>query len=57
MEAFRVGFIGCGRHAGNLNYPSLELAGLQLMATCDLDAGRAEEYARRWGTTSWVKRW
>ena len=49
MNELKIGFIGCGRHAGLRIYPSLELAGLKLVATCDFDSGRAEKYAQRWG--------
>ena len=45
----RVGFIGCGRHAGERIYPSLAPAGIELVATCDLELSRAEEYAGRFG--------
>ena len=38
----RVGFVGCGRHGGERIYPSLELAGIELVAACDLDRERAE---------------
>ena len=48
----RVGFVGCGRHGGERIYPSLELAGIDLVATCDLDRERAERYARRFGAES-----
>ena len=46
----RVGFIGCGRHAGERIYPSLALAGIDLVATCDL--ARAREYAGRFGAAN-----
>lgn len=43
----RIGFVGCGRHGAERIYPSLSSAGLQLIATCDLDRERAKLYARR----------
>lgn len=49
MAEVRVGFIGCGGHAGSCIYPSLAPAGLKLIATCDLQADRAEDYASRFG--------
>ena len=48
-DTFRVGFIGCGRHAGQRIYPSLKPAGLELVAVCDQDEqklhARADEYS------------
>jgi len=37
----RVGFIGCGRHATKMLYPSLHLARLELVAVCDIDELKA----------------
>jgi len=45
----RVGFIGCGRHATKMLYPSLHLAGLELTAVCDLDESKAQRNARWFG--------
>lgn len=49
MERVRVGFIGCGRHATKMLYPSLHMAGLELAAVCDLDGARARRNARWFG--------
>ena len=45
----RVGFVGCGSHAFRNVYPALQFAPIELVATCDLDARRAELFARRFG--------
>jgi len=49
MEALRIAFIGCGRHATKCLYPSLHMAGLRLIAVCDLDEGKAQRAARWFG--------
>lgn len=49
MERLRVGFIGCGRHATKILYPSLKLARLDLVAVCDLDEAKARRNARWFG--------
>jgi myo-inositol 2-dehydrogenase/D-chiro-inositol 1-dehydrogenase len=49
MERVRVGFIGCGRHATKMLYPGLRMAGLELVAVCDLDEARAQRSARWFG--------
>ncbi|MFP4056455.1 MAG: Gfo/Idh/MocA family protein [Candidatus Brocadiia bacterium] len=41
----RAGFIGCGSHAFRNIYPTFQFAPVSLVATCDLDAGRAEAFA------------
>ena len=45
----RVGFIGCGRHATKMLYPSLRLARLELAAVCDLNEDLARRNARWFG--------
>lgn len=49
MDHLRVGFIGCGRHATKMLYPSLHLAGLDLVAVCDLDESKARRNAGWFG--------
>jgi len=49
MKYVRVGFIGCGRHATKNLYPYLKYAPIQLIATCDLDEGKAARNARWFG--------
>ena len=45
----RVGFIGCGRHATKMLYPSLHLARMELVTVCDLDEAKARRNARWFG--------
>jgi len=45
----RVGFVGCGYHASLNILPSLRFAPIELVAVCDLNRGRAEQAARRFG--------
>ncbi len=45
----RVGFIGCGQHAGEVLLPAVQQAGLDLAAICDLDKRRAQRATRRFG--------
>ncbi len=45
----RVAFVGCGSHAFRNLYPSLQFAPIDLVAVCDLDRGRAEAFAHRFG--------
>ena len=45
----RAGFIGCGGHAFRNVYPTFKFAPVDLIATCDLDESRAEEFARQFG--------
>lgn len=45
----RVGFIGCGGHAWRNVYPTFQYAPVDLVAVCDLDAHRAEAFARQFG--------
>jgi predicted dehydrogenase len=45
----RAGFIGCGGHAWRNVYPTFQYAPVDLVAVCDLDAGRAEAFARQFG--------
>jgi len=45
----RAGFIGCGSHACRNLLPALAFAPVELVATCDLDADRAKQAAKRFG--------
>ncbi|MBD3178033.1 MAG: gfo/Idh/MocA family oxidoreductase [Armatimonadia bacterium] len=45
----RAGFIGCGSHSYRNIYPTFHYAPVNLVATCDLDAGRAEAFASKLG--------
>ena len=45
----RAGFIGCGSHAFRNVYPALQFAPVELVATCDLDRGKAEAFAAQFG--------
>lgn len=44
-----VAFIGAGGHSFRNVYPALQYAPVDLRAVCDLDPGRAAEYARMFG--------
>jgi predicted dehydrogenase len=45
----RAGFIGCGSHSFRNLYPALQFCPVNLVATCDLDAKKAEAYAKQFG--------
>ena len=45
----RVGVVGVGRHASRNIYPSLAMAGMEIVATCARHQDRAELAAERWG--------
>ena len=45
----KIAVVGCGGHAYRNILPALSYLPVQLLATCDLDAGRAEAYARTFG--------
>ena len=45
----RVAVVGVGRHASRNIYPSLAMAGLEIVAICARHQGRAEAAAARWG--------
>jgi myo-inositol 2-dehydrogenase/D-chiro-inositol 1-dehydrogenase len=49
VKSLRVGFIGCGRHATKMLYPSLHLARIELAAVCDIDEVKAKRNARWFG--------
>jgi myo-inositol 2-dehydrogenase/D-chiro-inositol 1-dehydrogenase len=49
VKPLRIGFIGCGRHATKMLYPSLHLARIELSAVCDVDEVRAQRNARWFG--------
>jgi predicted dehydrogenase len=48
-ERIRVGYIGCGGHSFRNVYPTFAFAPMELVAVCDLEAGRAEAYRRQFG--------
>jgi len=48
-KSLKIGFIGCGRHATKMLYPSLHLARLHLAAVCDVDEVKAQRNARWFG--------
>ncbi len=45
----RAGFIGCGSHSFRNIYPTFQFAGVDLIATCDLNADKAQLYAKLFG--------
>jgi len=45
----RAGFVGCGDHSFRNVYPALRYLPVDLVAVCDLDAGRAARVARTFG--------
>ena len=49
MQSLRLGFVGAGEMAMWSVYPSLHFAPIRLEAVCDLDAGRAEVAAEKFG--------
>jgi myo-inositol 2-dehydrogenase/D-chiro-inositol 1-dehydrogenase len=49
VKPLRVGFIGCGRHATKMLYPSLHLARIDLAAVCDVDKLKARRNAKWFG--------
>lgn len=48
----RAGFIGCGSHSFRNLYPSFQFAPVNLVAVCDLDLGKAEAFAAKFGAES-----
>lgn len=48
-ERIRAGFIGCGGHSFRNIYPTFQFAGVNLIATCDLNADKAAAYAAQFG--------
>lgn len=48
-ERIDVGFIGCGGHSWRNVFPALQFSPVNLVATCDLDADRAQRFARQFG--------
>ncbi|MFW6162752.1 MAG: Gfo/Idh/MocA family protein [Planctomycetota bacterium] len=45
----RAGFIGCGSHAFRNVYPTFQFTPVHLVATCDLDRGKAVAFAAQFG--------
>ncbi len=53
MDRIRVAFIGCGRAANRFHYPSLrDMADVELVGVCDLDAERRTSTCDRWGVSA-----
>ena len=50
----RVGVVGVGRHVSGNIYPSLAMAGMQIVAICARHQDRAEAAAERWGAPTRV---
>lgn len=48
-ERIRAGFIGCGSHSFRNVYPAFQFAGVNLVATCDINAEKAAAYAQQFG--------
>lgn len=48
-DRIRAGFIGCGSHSFRNIYPTFQFAGVNLIATCDHDGGKAAAYAAQFG--------
>jgi len=50
METIKVGMVGAGSWANHVHYPSLaEFGDVSIVAICDLDRGRLEETAVKYG--------
>ena len=45
----RLGFVGCGSHSYRNLYPLMSFLPVELVATCDLDAGKAAAFAAQFG--------
>jgi predicted dehydrogenase len=53
-DSARIAFVGAGRHATESLYPNIaHLPAFDLVAVCDIDAGRARYNARKFGADSW----
>ncbi len=52
-KKLRVGFIGCGRHATKVLYPSLRYSHINLVAVCDLDERLAKRNAQWFGAENY----
>src|SRR5690348_2820167 len=50
----RVALVGCGNFTQNALLPAIRLAPMQVVATYDLDAGRAEATAAAMGATAYT---
>ena len=48
-DRIRAGFIGCGSHSFRNIYPTFQFAGMNLIATCDLNPDKAAAYAQLFG--------
>lgn len=52
VSILKVGIIGCGGIATNKHMPSLsKLANVEMVAFCDIDVGKAEDSAKRFGSS------
>jgi predicted dehydrogenase len=49
----RAGVIGCGSHSFRNIFPTFQFAPVELVATCDFNAGQAEAFCRKFGGRSW----
>lgn len=45
----RIGWIGCGRHAGEMLLPQLARLDVEIAALCDIDAARLDVIGRHRG--------
>jgi predicted dehydrogenase len=48
----RVGHIGCGSHSFRNLFPTYQFVPIELVATCDLDAEKAQAFAQQFGARS-----
>lgn len=48
-QRIRVGYIGCGGHSYRNVLPTFAYCPIDLVATCDLDEGKARAFARQFG--------
>src|SRR5689334_13327142 len=57
MSALRVGWIGCGTHANEMLLPQLIRHDVRIAALCDVDDGRLNKTAERYGARETTKDW
>lgn len=48
----RIGHIGCGSHSFRNLFPTYQFIPVDLVATCDLDASKAQAYADKFGASA-----
>lgn len=51
-KRLKVALVGCGGHSYRSILPSFDYLPVELVATCDIDRKRAEEYAAHFGATT-----